>query len=95
MSIKAAATITAKGQLTLPVEIRKALDVKQGDQLVFEVKKDRKLTVSPRRRRSIFELRDMLPPLDLGRPLAQADIDNAIGEAMTAQEQRIRKDRRK
>ena len=32
------ATLTSKGQLTVPAEIRKALRLKQGDRVVFETK---------------------------------------------------------
>ncbi len=31
----AAATVTSKGQITLPVEIRQAWDIKQGDKVEF------------------------------------------------------------
>jgi antitoxin PrlF len=93
--IKVAATLTAKGQVTVPADIRKAMDVRQGDQLVFVLSDSNQLTVIPRRRRSIFELRKTLPPLDLGRPLTQADIDSAIAEAMNAQEERVRRSGKK
>jgi AbrB family looped-hinge helix DNA binding protein len=91
--IKVAATITAKGQVTVPADIRKAIDGRQGDQLVFVLSDSKQLTVIPRKRRSIFELRKALPPLDLGRPVMQADIDEAITEAMNEQEARVRRSR--
>lgn len=34
------ATVTGKGQITLPSDIRKALDIKAGDKLFFEVNED-------------------------------------------------------
>ncbi|RDJ22961.1 AbrB/MazE/SpoVT family DNA-binding domain-containing protein [Bosea caraganae] len=88
--IKAASTLTSKGQFTLPVEIRQALDLRPGDELRFELSDDKTLTVAPRRRRSIRELRETVPPLTLGRPLTQADIEDAITEEMNAQEERVR-----
>ncbi len=91
MSIKADSTLTSKGQFTLPAEIRQALDLRQGDQLRFELTDDKQLSVAARRRRSIFEMRDTLPPLSLGRPLTQADIDDAVSEAMNEQEDRVRR----
>ncbi|MCV9938636.1 AbrB/MazE/SpoVT family DNA-binding domain-containing protein [Boseaceae bacterium BT-24-1] len=91
MSIKVASVMTSKGQFTLPVEIRQALDLRPGDELRFELTDDKQLSVVPRRRRSIFELRETLPPLTLGRPLTQADIDDAITEAMNEQEERVRR----
>ncbi|WID96055.1 AbrB/MazE/SpoVT family DNA-binding domain-containing protein [Bosea vestrisii] len=91
MSIKIASIMTSKGQFTLPVEIRQALDLRPGDELRFELTDDKQLSVVPRRRRSIFELRENLPPLTLGRPLTQADIDDAVTEAMNEQEERVRR----
>lgn len=91
--IKATSTLTSKGQFTLPAEIRQALDLRPGDELRFELTDEKKLTVAPRRRRSIRELRETLPPLTLGRPLTQADIDDAITEAMIEQEERVRSGR--
>jgi antitoxin PrlF len=41
----AAATITSKGQLTLPKEIRAALGVGPGDRLAFRVHEDGVVTV--------------------------------------------------
>jgi antitoxin PrlF len=91
MSIKIASIMTSKGQFTLPAEIRQALDLRPGDELRFELTDDKQLNVVPRRRRSIFELRETLPPLTLGRPLTQADIDDAVTEAMNEQEDRVRR----
>ena len=46
-------------------------------------------------RHSIFDRLDKLTLPSLGRPLTQADIDAAIGEAMEEQERRIRNQRRR
>lgn len=35
------ATVTSKGQVTLPKDVRKALDLKAGDKVVFRVHRDR------------------------------------------------------
>lgn len=93
MSIKVASVMTSKGQFTLPAEIRQALDLRPGDELRFELTDDKQLSVVPRRRRSIRELRATLPPVTLGRPLTQADIDDAVTEAMNEQEERVRSGR--
>jgi len=90
MSIKAASVMTSKGQFTLPAEIRQALGLRPGDELRFELDDTNTLSVVPRRRRSIFELRETLPAPTLGRPPTQADIDDAVTEAMNAQEERVR-----
>lgn len=91
MTIKVVSVMTSKGQFTLPAEIRQALDLRPGDELRFELTDDKQLNVIPKRRRSIFELRETLPPLTLGRPLTQADIEDAITEAMNEQEERVRR----
>lgn len=90
MALKLTTTMTSKGQFTLPAEIRKALDLRPGDELRFELTDDNKLNVAPKRRRSIRQLRATLPPLTLGRDLTQADIDEAVADAMAEQETRVR-----
>ena len=47
------AKITSKGQITVPREVRRALGVKEGDNLVFE-KTDAGFTVTPARDKSAF-----------------------------------------
>ena len=84
-------TLTSKGQITLPADLRRQWQLKAGDQVVFDEVGKTGGRIEPKRRRSIFEmLPDMQLP-SLGRPLMQADIDNAIGEAMLEQELRVRK----
>jgi AbrB family looped-hinge helix DNA binding protein len=39
-AVSAAAKVTSKGQVTIPAEVRRALGVVSGDQLVFEVEVD-------------------------------------------------------
>ena len=83
MSSRTLATITSKGQITVPVEVRKKWDLKAADQIAFEISNDAGGTFIPKRRRSIFESLKTLPPISLGRPLRQKDIDDSIAEAMT------------
>ena len=78
------ATITSKGQITLPVEVRRKWGLKAGDQIAFEISGANSGTFITKRRRSIFESIESLPPLSLGRPLKQEDIDDAITEEMHA-----------
>jgi len=47
------ATITSKGQITLPLEVRKILGVRAGDKLVFE-DDERGVRVRPVRSQSTF-----------------------------------------
>jgi antitoxin PrlF len=93
MPYKSSATVTSKGQVTVPADIRERLGLKAGDRLDFHLTDSGKLTVVATKRRSILETRHDLPPLSLGRPLTQRDIDDAIGDEMVAQEMRIRRQR--
>ena len=47
-------TITQKGQVTIPKEVREVLKVKQGDEVVFEVA-DEKVTVRRKEKRAQFQ----------------------------------------
>ena len=54
VGILALARVTTKGQITIPAEIRKALDIGEGDDLLFEVVEagEARLRVLKRRRLS-------------------------------------------
>ena len=52
--MKKAARITSKGQITVPREVRRALGVQTGDQLLFE-KDGKGMRVRPVRTKSPFE----------------------------------------
>ena len=83
MSIKSYATLTSKGQITVPAELRKQWDLKAGDQIAFEQIEADKGTIKPRRRRSIFDRIDELKLPSIGRPLTQADIDEAVATTVS------------
>jgi antitoxin PrlF len=55
------ARITSKGQVTIPSEVRKALDIHQGDDLVFEVTSERSVQLRVLKRRSLSDLYGALP----------------------------------
>jgi AbrB family looped-hinge helix DNA binding protein len=90
MSYRLRATLTSKGQLTLPVELRRLWGLKAGDQIDFIIDPDERVTLAGRKRRSILKSREELAPLSLGRPLTQRDIDAAVAGAMASQELRVR-----
>ena len=91
MPYKANVTLSSKGQLTLPASLRKLWNLKAGDRINLEFGNDGRAVMTKRVRRSILESRKDLQPLSLGRPLTQADIDEAIASEMVEQEIRIRK----
>ena len=75
MADKILATLTSKGQITLPAQHRKAWGLKPGDQIAFDPPGGKSVRIEPRRKRSIFERLDELKLPPLGRPLTQKDID--------------------
>lgn len=54
------ATLTSKGQLTIPKEVRQRLGLRVGDRLVFELEED-SARLMVERRRTLGELKGSLP----------------------------------
>jgi antitoxin PrlF len=85
------ATVTSKGQVTVPNDLRKALDISTGDRLRFVRAPDGSIRLEARKRRRI---------VDIGRANAFCageagiDLDKSIDEAITiAMEERERRSR--
>lgn len=70
-----AATITAKGQLTLPKEVRSAMGVGPGDRVDFVRMEDGNFAVLPATH-SVKKLKGLIPKPKT--PVSLADMDNAI-----------------
>jgi len=68
------ATITAKGQATIPKEIRKHLNLKPGDRVKFFIHPDGTVVLLPRR--PVTALRGFLRWQ--GRPATLEEMDEAI-----------------
>ncbi len=84
MNIAVDARITAKGQVTLPVEVRRALGVVEGDQVEFFVHRDGRVLVHARKTptsRLFSRLK--------GRAAAMTD-DEAIGEAVSTHDEQTK-----
>lgn len=79
MSLTEAATITSKGQVTIPKRIREQLQLEAGDQLEFVVTQDGELTVRPKRdaMERLREVRETLAPLAV-------DVDELRRQSKTA-----------
>ena len=75
------ATLTSKGQVTLPKEIRDALGLKAGDRLLFVLRPDGSLAVHPKTR-SVRSLYGILGRPPKGRHLKVEDMDDAIADAV-------------
>jgi antitoxin PrlF len=74
------AKVTSKGQITIPVEVRKALNLKPGESVDFYKSGDGEF-VFRARNRSILELEGCLA--GYGPPLTIEEMDEAIGQAVT------------
>ena len=73
----ATATITSKGQITLPKEIRRHLKIDKGDRVEFLIDEEGKVTVVPATS-DIRELKSMLPRPP--KPVSTKAIKEAIRE---------------
>jgi AbrB family looped-hinge helix DNA binding protein len=71
-------TITSKGQVTIPVTIRKALGVKTKDKVLF-LFADGKVEIKPSRMLTLKDARGAIPPLKPFRSLKQVR-ESAIDE---------------
>ena len=68
------ATVTSKGQVTIPADIRKALGLSAGERVVF-TRLDDGTTVMRAKTRSILELKGMLKPARGKRKVAIDDMN--------------------
>ncbi|MGZ5432100.1 MAG: AbrB/MazE/SpoVT family DNA-binding domain-containing protein [Thermoanaerobaculia bacterium] len=71
------ATITSKGQITVPKEVRKALNVQEGDVLDFVIDERGQVTVKPLRK-DYKRLFGMLKR-EGARPVTVEEMNEAIG----------------
>ena len=67
-------TMTAKGQTTIPAEIRKKLDLKPGDRILYLEEEGRVRIIAADKRTK--DLKGLLPKPD--QPVSLADMDAAI-----------------
>ena len=66
MSHKSRSTLTSKGQITLPIELRRRWQLKPGDCIDFCLEDDGRVVLRKWLRRSILQGREELPPLSRG-----------------------------
>ena len=72
-------TVTAKGQTTIPAEIRRKLALKPGDRLLYLEEEGRVRIVAADRR--AHDLKGLLPKPE--RPVSLEDMNNAIATGRT------------
>ena len=85
------ATITSKGQITLPKEVRTRLGVDAGDQVDFRIATDGTVTVVPLQG-SAHRLFGFLHRRDLGGHSVE-DMDKAVAQSVSEDDERIREGR--
>lgn len=71
-------TLTSKGQVTIPKEIRQRLGLRQGDQLIFHFDEAGKLTVEPASRNPLGDLPGLLHHRAGKHPATIAEMDEAV-----------------
>ncbi|HEV3455620.1 MAG TPA: AbrB/MazE/SpoVT family DNA-binding domain-containing protein [Thermoanaerobaculia bacterium] len=74
------ATLTSKGQVTIPKEIRQRLGLRQGDQLMFRFDERGTLTVEPAAPNLLGDLPGLLCHRAGKRPATIAEMDEAVRE---------------
>jgi AbrB family looped-hinge helix DNA binding protein len=76
------AKVSAKGQITIPVQVRRALHLEPGSEVLFLKGEDGEYIVRPRTG-SIWDLRGCVPKLDHAVSIEEMnqDIADAVGES--------------
>jgi antitoxin PrlF len=80
-------TMTSKGQLTIPKDIRERLGLMPGTRFFVTVQ-DGKVVAMPKNKR-LADLAGMLGRPPSGKTLTIEEIDDAIGEAVAEDDRRI------
>lgn len=78
------ARVTSKGQVTIPAEVRKALSIDQGDDLIFEVTSERSVQLRVVKRRRLSDLYGALPatrPFP-GKEKVRESVGRELGETL-------------
>ncbi len=88
--MNAPAKITSKGQITVPKAIRALLNLETGDHVMF-IQIDGEVVLKAKNRRAV-ELTGLLGPPPSGETLTNDQIDSAIGQAASQDDQRINRE---
>jgi AbrB family looped-hinge helix DNA binding protein len=80
------ARVTTKGQVTIPVQIRKSLGIEEGDALIFEIIQEDEARLRVIRRKKLMDLYGILPAT---RPFPSkeaihAELGQRLGQQLTA-----------
>lgn len=55
-------TLTTKGQVTIPAQIREVLNARQGDKIKFSLSEDQQVTIQAVKKDSLLSLFGSMPP---------------------------------
>lgn len=83
------ATVTSKGQITIPKEVRDFLGAKEGDRLEFTMERDGQVRLR-RLGRSIRELAGILHRPGM-KPMTLEEMHNSLLDALAEDDERIRR----
>lgn len=74
--------VTSKGQVTIPAEVRKALNIEQGDDLLFEVASKEVARLRVVKRQRLSELQGALRSTRSfpGKEAVREEVGRALGE---------------
>lgn len=78
----AIARVTAKGQVTIPVEVRRSLGISEGDDLLFEINEAGEARVRVIKRRSVMDLYGALPATRAypGKEAVRTEVGRELGK---------------
>ena len=79
--------VTSKGQVTIPAEVRKALAIEQGDDLLFDLGPDRTAQLRVIKRHCLSDLYGVLPatrPFP-GKEKVREQVGQALGQRAKVQ----------
>lgn len=71
-------TLTSKGQVTIPKEVRDRLGLREGDRLVFKFDEHGNLLVRPETRNPLGRLPGLLSHLARERPVTIEEMEEAV-----------------
>jgi antitoxin PrlF len=82
------ARVTSKGQVTIPSEVRKSLGIEQGDDLIFEVARDKTAHMRVVKRSRLSDLYGSLPANRTfpGKEQVRDEVGRTLGAERTNEE---------
>jgi antitoxin PrlF len=85
----ATASLTSKGQITIPIEVRKDLGLKTGDKIAF-IKNERGEYVLKPKTGSVMNLLGMFKAPE--KPLSIEEMNEAVGKHLAEDDARIKRE---